>query len=75
MSHSKEVDNELDTVFKAEEWIGKGRDYTSAPVYVMLAHSEEETVPLGFQAFYPSSSLSIENFIRFPLRSGNSCII
>lgn len=34
---------------------------------VMLARNEYETVPPGFQTFYPSPSLSIENFICFPL--------
>lgn len=64
---SEPTNNELDVVFKPEEWIGKHIDYTTVPLYVMLARNEYETVPAGFQKFYPSPSLSIESFSCFPL--------
>lgn len=70
MSHSMVADNtndDLDVTFRPEEWICKGKDYVSAPLFVLLARTEHETVPPAFQSFYPSSSLSIDSFTRFPL--------
>ncbi|KAJ3833288.1 hypothetical protein F5878DRAFT_700127 [Lentinula raphanica] len=60
-------DNELDLPFHPEEWIGRGKRYDTAPLYVLVARGDEEKVPTRFQAFYPSSTLSIKQYLRFPL--------
>ena len=59
--------NELDTVFQPDKWIGKGIKYLDAPLHVILAREMQEKVPSRFKAFYPSSSLSVESFLHFPL--------
>lgn len=59
--------NELDFVFEPNKWIGQGANYLKAPLYVILARETQEKVPAEFQAFYPSSSLSVDSFLRYPL--------
>ncbi|KAJ3817168.1 hypothetical protein F5880DRAFT_1618539 [Lentinula raphanica] len=64
---SENNQDDLDIPFEPNEWIERGRSYDTAPLYVLLAREERERVPALFQKLYPSSSLSFDSFIHFPL--------
>ncbi|KAH7867805.1 uncharacterized protein C8R40DRAFT_1061903 [Lentinula edodes] len=58
-----------DEFFIRDKWIGKRISYSAntLPLCVILARCDEEIVPIEFQKFYPSSSLSFQQYIRIPL--------